>query len=313
MKRLGRPQLGAIAAVAASVVVAVILLLVLARGWSGGGGGSYVPRATVVETRLDPPSALFGDQVTATARVVVDAREIDPASVALNPTFKPFQAFDTRRTVREGIGRAAEITFAFRLQCVTGSCIRAMEREERGGRIRTVPIALPKATVRATSREGEPLAVDASWPTLVVHSRLTAERIQDGTPDVAAFAAPPITYSVAPDVLGWLLIAAAAVLVVIAGWLVARSLATVRRERRLRLPTHLTPEERALALARHALDGGDVAGGRRALERLATELERDGRDDLAQAVGRTAWSSRGPSAQAVDELAVSLESSANGR
>ena len=142
MKRLGRPQLGAIVAAAAAVVVAVILLPVLARGWSGGGGGTYVPRATVVETRLDPASALFGDQVTATARVIVDAREVDPASVTLDPTFKPFQAFDTRRTVREGIGHAAEITFAFRLQCVTGACIRAMEREQRGGRIRTVPIVL---------------------------------------------------------------------------------------------------------------------------------------------------------------------------
>jgi hypothetical protein len=309
MNRFGWPQLGAIAAVAASVAVAVVLLLVLAPGWSGGGGGSYAPRATVVETRLDPPSALFGDQVMAIARIVVDAGKVDPASVTLDPTFKPFQAFDTTRTVRDGIGRAAEITFAFRLQCVAGACIRAMEREERGGRIRTVPIALPKATVRAKSRDGEPVAVDASWPTLVMHSRLTAEAIQDGTPDVAAFAAPPVKYPVAPDVLGWLLIAAAAVFVVVAGWFVARSLATVRRERPLRLPANLTPAERALALARHALDGGDMAGGRKALERLAAELERGGRDDLAQAAGRTAWSSRGPSMEIVDELTVSVRSS----
>jgi hypothetical protein len=188
-----------------------------------------------------------------------------------------------------------------------------MEHEERGGRIRTVPIVLPKATVKARSRDGESLATDATWPTLVMHSRLTAERIQKETPDVGPFAAPPVTYSVSPDLVGWLLTAAAALLVLGAGWLVARSLGSVRRERRLRLPAHLTPVERALALARHALDRGDVAGGRKALERLSAELERGGRDDLAQAVGRTAWSSGGPSVRSVDELTVSVRSSDNGR
>jgi hypothetical protein len=307
VKRLGRPQLVAIATAAAAAALALILLLVLAPAWSDDGGSSDVPRATLVETHLDPPSVLFGDQVTATARVTVDGGEVDPASVTLDPSFKPFQAFDTTRTVRDG-----EITFTFLLQCVTGTCIRAMEREERGGRIRTVPIVLPKATVKARSRDGERLVTVAGWPTLVVHSRLTAERIQKETPDVGPFAAPPVTYSVSPDLIGWLLTAAAALLVLVAGWLVAGSLAGMRRERSLRLPAHLTPVERALALARHALDRGDVAGGRKALERLAAELERGGRDDLAQAAGRTAWSSPGPSVTAVDELTVSVRSSANG-
>ena len=312
MSRFAWPKLGAIAAAAASMGVAVILLLVLAAGWSGGDGGTYAPRDTVVATRLDPPSALFGDQVTATARVVVDSGVVDPDSVTLDPSFRPFQAFGMTRTVRGGIGRAAEITFAFRLQCVTGACIRAMEREERGGRIRTVPIALPTAKVKATSRDGESLAFDVRWPTLVVHSRLTAEEIQDGTPNVAAFAAPPISYSVDPDTLSWLLIAAAAVLVVVAGWCVARALASLRRDRPLRLPAHLTPAERSLALARYALDRGDVAGGRKALERLASELERGGQADLAQTAGRTAWSSGGPSLEVVDELSVSVRSSNGG-
>lgn len=313
MKRFGRPQLVALAVAAVALVVALVLLPVLARGWSGGAGGSYVPRASIVDTRLDPPSVLFGDQVTATARVIVDTAKVDPSSVTLDPTFRPFQAFDTRRMVRKGLGHAAEITFDFRLQCVTGACIRAMEREERGGRRRTVPIVLPKATVKARSREGERLALDARWPTVVVHSRLTAERIQNDTPDVAAFAPPPVTYSISPDVAGWLLIAAAAMLVLLAGWLAARSFASVRTGRRLRLPAHLTPVERALALARHALDRGDVAGGRKALERLASELGRGGRDDLARAAGRTAWSSGGPSVGSVDELTISVRSAGDGR
>ena len=308
MKRLGKPQLGAIVAAGAAAALALMLLLVLAPRWSTKVARSYVARATLVETRLDPPSVLFGDQVTATARVVVDTDQVEPASVTLDPSFKPFQAFATSRTVRDGA-----ITFTFRLQCVTGTCIRAMEREERGGRIRTVPIVLPKATVKARSRDGERLATDAAWPTLVVHSRLTAERIQKETPDVGPFAAPPVTYSVSPNLVGWLLSAAAALLVLVAGWLVAHSLAGIRSERGLRLPSHLTPAERALALARHALDRGDVAGGRKALERLSGELERGGQDDLAQTVGRTAWSSPGPSVTAVDELTYSVRSSDNGR
>jgi hypothetical protein len=306
------PRLAAIAAGLVALILAG-LVVVFGLGWAGGDGGTYAPRKTLIGMRLDPASALFGDVVTASARVVVDRREIDPKSVSLDASFRPYQAFTTSRTVTDGIGRAAEITFAYRLQCVTGVCLRAMEREERGGRLRTVPISFAPATVKARTHDGERVTFKASWPALVVHSRLTAEDIGRETPRVAAFAAPPVGYSTSPDLLGWVLVGGAAAFVLAAGALVASVVAALRREKRLRLPPHLTPTERALALARHALSEGDVAGGRKALERLVSELDRGGHGELADAADRLAWSSGGPSVESLDELALSVRSSGNGR
>ena len=84
-----RNALWAGAVVLGALVVGAVVLL-LARSWSAGEGGSYAPAETVVATRLEPPSILFGDPVDAIARIVVDERSVDPASVSLDPSFKPF-------------------------------------------------------------------------------------------------------------------------------------------------------------------------------------------------------------------------------
>ena len=128
------------------------------------------------------------------------------------------------------------------------------------------------------------------------------------------FVAVDVDYRVSPDRLGWAL--------VIAGDRADRrrrrcsSRACSQRRRRdrvLRLPPHLGAIERSLALARHALDDGDVDGGRKALERLSAELERGGRDDLADEVTRIAWSPPGPSEAELDDLTRLVGSSTNGR
>ena len=296
----------------ALVVVAVVLLL--ARGWSAGDGGSYAPVETVVATRLEPPSVLFGDPVDATARIVVDERAVDPASVSLDPSFKPFQAFVTTRRVLEGTGHAAEVRFRFRLQCVTGACIRAMERELRGGSTRTVPIELPRAIARGRTREGsagrdprdlarrrDPLPLDGRG------HRRTGNRSRPGSSH------PRQATRSIPASSAWLLVAVAVAAILGAGVLVAAVVASRRRERRLQLPAHLGPVDRSLALARHALETGDVDGGRRALERLAGELEENGLNDLADQAARLAWSPPGPSEPELDDLSRLVRSGANGR
>ena len=96
-----RSTLGLVAAVVLATVVLVALTLVGASRWSKGEGGTYTPPETVVATRIDPPSALFGDRVEATARIVVDDRVVDPQSLVLDPSFKPFQAFTSSRRVRD--------------------------------------------------------------------------------------------------------------------------------------------------------------------------------------------------------------------
>ena len=314
MRRLSAPGAtrALLAALSIVTVVAVTAVLLVARAWSSGDGGSYAPVATVTSTRLDPPSVLFGDRIDADARIVVDDRVVDPGSIVLDPSFRPFQAFTSRRRVTTGIGHAAEVRFTFTLQCVTGACIRAMERESRGGSVRVVPIELPKATARGRALDGSVVTVPLTWPTLVVHSRLTADDIARGDPVAPSFVATAVDYHVRPDRLAWALVGLAVALIVGAGVLVAGVVAARRRERSLRLPAHLGAIDRALALARHALDTGDVDGGRKALERLSAELERGGRDDLAVEVGRIAWSPPGPSEAELDDLSRLVGSATNG-
>jgi hypothetical protein len=307
-----RSTLGVVAAVVLATVVLVALALVGASRWSKGEGGTYSPPETVVATRLDPPSVLFGDRVEATARIVVDDRVVDPRSLVLDPSFKPFQAFTSSRRVRE-VGNASAVTFMFGLQCVTGECIRAMEKEQRGGSRLTVPITLPNATARGRTDDGVAVKIPVTWPTLTVHSRLTADDIANGEPSAPRFVAVDVDHAVSPDRLGWILVVLAIALVVIAGALVASVLASRRRVRALRLPPNMGAIERSLALARHALDEGDIDGGRKALERLSAELERSGRDDLADEVTRVAWSPPGPTEEELDDLTRQVGSSTNGR
>jgi hypothetical protein len=313
LSRIPRSTLGLMVAVVLGTALIAVLVVVAARSWAGGDGGTYAPPETLVSTRLDPPSALFGDRVEATARIVVDERVVDPRSIVLDPSFKPFQAFTSVRRVTGGVGDAAEVRFTFGLQCVTGECIRAMEEELKGGSVRPVPVTLPPATARGRTHEGARVTIPVTWPKLTVHSRLTADDIAFGEPTAPRFVAVDVDYGVSPGRLGWLLVALAVVLIGVAGVLVASVVAGRRKERVLRLPPHLGAVERSLALARHALDEGDIEGGRKALERLSAELERSGQDDLAEQVTRIAWSPPGPSEEELDDLTHLVGSSTNGR
>ena len=148
------------------------------------------------------------------------------------------------------------------------------------------------------------------FSTFGVQSRLTADEIAFSTPQATAtYSQPSITWGISPNVLGGFASAAAALLLLAAGWLVATVvLADTRLLRAPRIPSHLSPIERALALAQHAAAHGEVAESRKALERLAAELRL--RRALAQAgdAERLAWSERGPSTETIAELAESVRS-----
>jgi hypothetical protein len=103
------------------------------------------------------------------------------------------------------------------------------------------------------------------------------------------------------------------VLILGAGWLVASVVGgDTRLVRTRQIPAHLTPIERALALAEHAAAHGEVDESRKALERLAAELRR--RRAVAQAddAERLAWSETDPSQESVAALATSVRSNGAG-
>nr|MBA3842534.1 hypothetical protein [Actinomycetota bacterium] len=63
-----------------------------------------------------------------------------------------------------------------------------------------------------------------------------------------------------------------------------------------------------LVLAEHAARHGEVDESRKALERLATALRRQRDGAYAEEAERLAWSERGPTGDAVTELAQTVRS-----
>jgi hypothetical protein len=298
--------LAAVVAVVTLIAVAVLAAVFVPRWWRGDGG-SYAPRHMIVRTSVSPRRSLFGQVVTATVSVVVDPRRVDPASVRVAPTFRPF-AIRSESDTRSRIGRAAVLSYRYELQCVVAACV------PRGGsgreRAAATSVSFRPARVFARARDGKALRSAHAWPVLGVQSRLTAQDIALGLPRVESpFAAPPVTWRVDPLVIGVTASALAVLLVLGAGVLVASVALGDRRPMRvLRIPGHLTPVERALALAEHAVERSETEESRKALERLAVELRRRGSTGAADDAERLAWSSGRPTPEALAPLAQDVRS-----
>lgn len=302
--RLTRGPLAAAAVALVAVAAVVVLTAVVAPRWWNGDGGTYAPRKTLVHAEVTPARSLFGHVLTAHAQLIVDPRRVDPASVQLDVNLNPFHIRSESRKVTNGLGRAAVIDFTYAIQCVTRACVPL------GAGRGALAEQLKPATATYRSRNGDAGKVRVTWPVFGVQSRLTAEEIALSTPHIAnGSTPPPVSWAIAPGLLGGLALGAAALLVLGAGWLVASAVAgNTRLVRTRRVPAHLTPIERALVLAEHAAAHGEVDESRKALERLAEELRKRQAGGQADDAERLAWSESGPSPETVAELATSVRS-----
>jgi hypothetical protein len=313
MKRPAPRELAALAIGALAVAGTLLLLGVYGPRWWRGDGGTYAPRTILASARVEPAYSLFGDVVTLRAHIVVDDRAIDPSRVTLESRFSPFRVVSEVRRAASLGNRAVAIDYVVRVQCISAECLRASGRAEENGAIRTTPIRLRPARVVAERRtDGLRTSVALKWPRFVVHSRLTAVEVRTGDPIPGPFPSQARSYAISPGWLGGLLVAAGALLALAAGYLLAGAVRGKPVLWRLRIPAHLTPLERALALVRVAAEEETPAEARKALERLAAELRRSGHGDLAHTAGRLAWSAQQPSPTALEELVDDVAGSVNG-
>jgi hypothetical protein len=296
--------------IAAGIVLgslAVLFALVYtARGWWGGTGGSYAPATALVRADVGPARSLFGEVLTARVRILVDPRRVDPARTEVAAGFKPYRIRDESRQIANGPGRSALVEFVYALQCTSRECL-----PRGGGRAAAATVVkLPRATATLFSRTGERTTRKVDWPSFAVQSRLTADEIGLSTPKAADLEAPPpVSWRFSPTLIGGVSVALAALLFLGAAALLA---VVARRDLRLirapRIPSHLSPVERALALAEHAAAHEEIDESRKALERLAIELRRRDASVHATAAERIAWSEDAPSRAAVSELADAVRS-----
>jgi hypothetical protein len=311
-----RPSRREVAAVAVAGIVAAAVVLVLviwAPRWWGGDRGPSPSRVIEATTDAEPTYSLFADAVALRAHVLVDTGAIDPESVRLDARVTPFRLISQRRRIQTLGEHAAAVDFELAVQCVSLSCLRAAGVVDEDGVVRPTPIAVRPGRIHYVRADGFSASESIEWPRLVVHTRLTPAEARTGEPRTGAFPTPRASYSVSPDLLAGLLIGAGVLLAVVGGLLLAAAVRGKPIPIRLRIPAHLTPLDRALALVRDASSKDDTIEGRRALERLAVELRRREEPELAQEAGRLAWSVDRPSPAAVEQLAQDVSSSVNGR
>jgi hypothetical protein len=271
----------------AVLAVLTVCSSLLLAGCSAADEGEPLlrPGRTIAATAdLTPRSLLFGDTLTARLTVAVARGRIDPDTVDVRTSFKPFEQVGDVARRRRDVGDQTELTYTFTLRCDEFLCV------PRGGRI---PFRFTPARV------GQ---LQVPWPTIEVATRINEAELNAFRYRATLTPLPKPTYRVSPTALAATTFTGAALLLLVAGGFALRigRRALARRSPELNLP----PVERALAVLRWTRNGEDR---RRALELLAEALDDEGSRELARGARKLAWSDEPPTREQSEELASRIE------
>ncbi|HSO02050.1 MAG TPA: hypothetical protein VLS46_05945, partial [Gaiellaceae bacterium] len=155
-----------------------LALVVLAAGCAGGSQErlSLPPgQSFAASTSLTPLTSSFGDEFTATVRVLLDRDRVDPDSIRVLARFSPFR--DRTTIERVDSGNLTSLVYTIKLLCLTISCVPpegdANYSVQWGARITSdhgpvVDLLFPEARIiqRTAVREFTPVgATDVeTWP-----------------------------------------------------------------------------------------------------------------------------------------------------
>jgi len=287
-------RLVAAALVAGTATAAVVIAL------EAGGSGAPAPQSPIsVQAAMSPGAVHFGDTVTARAVVVVDPAKVDVASVRLVPRFLAYEVARAKRDV-QGDGKATTVSYDLALECLGAGCAPGRPQ---------VALQFPPALLRYRTPAGARGQYAFAWPSITVSSRLDdADRANPYASLRTNTAPPPVSYSVSPGALANGLVGGAGFLVLVAGALLWLAFRRRSAPRPVEAAASGDPLEEALRLVREiAGDGHRPELRRLALQRLVTELRATGRAELAESVGRLAWSDGAPSPGGARELADRVE------
>jgi hypothetical protein len=256
----------------------------------------------LIAVRADvfPHEHLFGDQLTAQVDVLLDRAFVKPESVQVAENFAPFRIRGEPQRERRDLGDTTHLRFTYKLECLRAE--QCLPDEE--GRT----FELPQMRVSYVVTEiGDRTTTRVPVAPLSGGSRLLSANLNQPAFRSDPRQVPEPTYRFSPTpvavaalALAGLLVLAALVLIVplLPIGFVQRRLAARRARRR-------TDLERALAHLREtAPDSVEV---RPALERVATELRRSEKDDLAGETRRLAWSEPQPAEEQIGPLSDDVD------
>ena len=294
----------ALLAAAAALVVAApaaARLPVFENGSSIGEGLPFKAYATI-----SPTVDLFGDSITAKIAIVADTKLVDPARLQVSTNFAPYVQTKAPTILRLRIGRFAQVTWTWTLECLTSPCVPRLPPSDKFHVFRFQPARIAYLQINRKPA----YAIRASFPPVEVLSQVS--------PGVAAFlqktsqlnwrlGMTPVgapTYRLSPGLLIWLAIGVAGIFGLSALALAWRWYLVVRPRRAAAAPADpATALDRALAVLRYAHEHGDETLQRKAFERVAGELGVERADELTLIARELAWSQRTPEHEEVEEFA----------
>jgi hypothetical protein len=258
-----------------------------------------------VYASMTPRIVLFGDPLRLDVTVLVDRKLVDPKTVRVNARLRPFVPGERTQAKRQ-IGNVSEFHFAVTFSCVRVQCVPVAQSRQFNFPRGTITYVMRRhPQVPATQRFRLPLVLLLSQVNTTALAQLLRLNPGQRIPPYRhrLLPVPKPSYRIAPATLAGISSAAAAVLF-LASLLLFRHYARTRRPVRIEAPVVVVPPlEQALAFLRHAQAEGDEVLVRKALERVASELESDGGGALAQEAHQLAWAETDPPPGDVQQLA----------
>jgi hypothetical protein len=241
-----------------------------------------------------PRTSLFGDPVTAEVLAVAPAGAADAMRVETD--FAPYRVVGPVEIERTRAGDRVQVLWRWRLECLTRACVPD-ETQRR--------VVFGPARITLPAGGGEARVATATWPALIIRSRLGLTDRARPEQRATVYPLGPPTYRAEPTTVQRLLWVGAAVCALAALAVLLPFLGRVPLPRRGF--NRLGPAERALVLARRAARSRDPGRRRTALERLQRELARGGAPDLAAEASRLAWAAAPPESEAMTGLVSRAE------
>jgi len=166
-----------------------------------------------VYASISPAVHTFGSPLTARVAVLADSKWVAPANVRTIVHFAPYEPAGPPTVVRTSNGRLLQMTWTWKLRCLSVKCLPVMKKSDLAHIFRFSP-----AHVEYLSPEGQVrYAIDARFQRIAVLSELSPSEIALLNAHSLAWydqltPLPAAQYRVSPDLAFWLSVAMAAVL-----------------------------------------------------------------------------------------------------
>lgn len=290
---------------AAAAALASLAVSAPARGavppvHGGSALGRNVPLK--VYASVDPPVHLFADAITAEVAVVADRKWVAPANLRVIPSFAPYRPSGPAAVARTESGRLLQVTWTWKLRCLTTKCLPVTKRSDFSNAFRFRP-----ARVEYLSPSGQiRYALDARWQRVEVLSQLSPNAIAALGQHTLKWEyqltpLPRARYGISPSLVFWVAVALTVVLGAGGLALAGRWALQLRPARAERPAVPASSLERALTLFFWARAHEDETLQRKALERVADELPFDVHE-LSETARALAWSRDTPAEEDVEEI-----------